>query len=484
MESYEKKYKNALEWARQVINGETGFIRKEVEDIFPELKENEDERIRKELKRAIAVALDYSYFDKETADNILAWLEKQKTSEEAIQYLKENHSPSEVSDFQAAMNIAVAKAYDKGVKDGLEKQGNANKAFYEIAEKEKFDFVSGQFIECRKSFNEFKENNSYWLEYIGNDTYIGRSDNILNQKFHITPKQLYRLFTQEHFYKEDNTNEETKFHEGEWIVNRNGGLWKIKKIFKNTYDIESLYGESLQPIKTVDMDCHLWTIKDAKPGDILSNGKMIVIFKEFEEPSYREHIIAYIGLDGIGAIQVTDGTWQLGADKAHPATKEQRDILEKAMADAGWEFDFEKKELKKIENEIEVPFSVKDSELKEEIYYIPKGFYAEIDDDKVVIKKGKKPTAWSEEDENNLNGVITELEANKSEAPEYDYKTYDKFIDWLKFLKERCTWKPSDEQMDALEHFVRSIGESGYASPYDANLKLVHSLLNDLKKLK
>lgn len=31
-----------------------------------------------------------------------------------------------------------------------------------------------------------------------------------------------------------------------------------------------------------------------------------------------------------------------------PATKEQRDILFKAMADAGYEFDFEKKELMKI----------------------------------------------------------------------------------------------------------------------------------------
>ena len=91
----------------------------------------------------------------------------------------------------------------------LEKQGQMDKASYEIAEKEKYDFVSGQYIECRKSFNEFKEDNSYWLEYIGNDTYIGRSDNILNQKFHITPKQLFCLFTQQHCPKENSVNEET-----------------------------------------------------------------------------------------------------------------------------------------------------------------------------------------------------------------------------------------------------------------------------------
>jgi len=61
-------------------------------------------------------------------------------------------------------------------------------------EKRKNDFVSGKFITCQKSFNEFKEGNTYWLEYIGADTYVGRSDNILNRKFHITPSQLFSLF--------------------------------------------------------------------------------------------------------------------------------------------------------------------------------------------------------------------------------------------------------------------------------------------------
>lgn len=48
--------------------------------------------------------------------------------------------------------------------------------------------------------------------------------------------------------------------------------------------------------------------------------------------------------------------------------------------------------------------------------------------------------------------------------------------------KETC-WKPSKEQINALEHFVRSIGESGYASPYDNNTKLLYSLLTDLQVL-
>ena len=38
--------------------------------------------------------------------------------------------------------------------------------------------------------------------------------------------------------------------------------------------------------------------------------------------------------------------------------------------------------------------------------------------------------------------------------------------------------------MATFEHFVRSIGESGYACPYDNNTKLLYLLLSDLKKLK
>lgn len=124
---YEKKYKEALERARAINNGEDVDVEAGTticEYIFPELKESEDERIRKTLidffnRGAENGAQTNGVCDKD----IIAWLEKQKTSEEALQYLRENHSSSEMSDFQTAMNIAVAKAYDKGYNDGLEKQG-------------------------------------------------------------------------------------------------------------------------------------------------------------------------------------------------------------------------------------------------------------------------------------------------------------------------------------------------------------------------
>lgn len=49
----------------------------------------------------------------------------------------------------------------------------------------------------------------------------------------------------------------------------------------------------------------------------------------------------------------------------------------------------DKVEPKNMEDETEIPFDANDSELTEVTYYIPKGFHAEIDDDKVVIKIGE-----------------------------------------------------------------------------------------------
>ena len=164
---------------------EQGTITESLSYIFPELKESEDEEIRKSI---IAILNNYVDNSNTFKSKMIVWLEKQETS-----YTKKD----------------IDDAYLKGISDTkneLKKQGEQKSVNFEEAEKEKSDFVSGKFIQCRKSFNGFKEDNSYWLEYIGDDTYTGRSDNILNQKFHITPRQLYRLFSQEHCIK--NNNEE------------------------------------------------------------------------------------------------------------------------------------------------------------------------------------------------------------------------------------------------------------------------------------
>lgn len=116
---------------------------------------------------------------------------------------------------------------------------------------------------------------------------------------------------------------------------------------------------------------------------------------------------------------------------------------------------------------IEIPFGAKDSELIQETICIPDGCYAFIEGNEIVIKKGEKPT-WSEEDERWLDNAIVSCEqcGNTDTA------------DWLKFLKDRYTWKPSNEQMEALLYEVNAWDED---SINGQNLK---SLYQNLKKLR
>ena len=71
---YEKLYKEALERAESMY--EEGMMPERLEYLFPELKENEDEKIRKEIIDYVIVTLDDESSSK---DRWLAWLEKQKS---------------------------------------------------------------------------------------------------------------------------------------------------------------------------------------------------------------------------------------------------------------------------------------------------------------------------------------------------------------------------------------------------------------------
>lgn len=76
---YEKKYKEALENARQEYDTTENVERKQwLEELFPELAESEDERIRKWIINEIKIKhhnLDED--DADFVDKAIAWLEKQ-----------------------------------------------------------------------------------------------------------------------------------------------------------------------------------------------------------------------------------------------------------------------------------------------------------------------------------------------------------------------------------------------------------------------
>lgn len=86
MKNYEKAYKEALERAREIIKDyekrglkeQLFYAKEDLEGIFPELKESEDEKIRKWLLDTITqIPNDSIEWDVIEKAKVLAWLEKQ-----------------------------------------------------------------------------------------------------------------------------------------------------------------------------------------------------------------------------------------------------------------------------------------------------------------------------------------------------------------------------------------------------------------------
>lgn len=240
----EKKYKEALKKLQEALapkNGceISGLTRACIEEIFPELKESEDERIREEI--IATIHLYYGEPLEDEAKEMISWLEKQ----------------------------------------GKKTQG-------------------------KSALEAIKEE------------------------------------------KVDNSNKvETKFHEGDWIVdNDDGDFFKVTKVREHTYCITGIGDEFDIQREVLEDNYHKFTIQDAKDGDVLysldSNQPFI-----YKERNMHGQATAYCGINKYGKFFV----WNtkdciITLDKYIPATKEQRDTLMKAMADAGYEWDMDKKELK------------------------------------------------------------------------------------------------------------------------------------------
>lgn len=92
---------------------------------------------------------------------------------------------------------------------------------------------------------------------------------------------------------------------------------------------------------------HLWSIEEAKDGDILASGGVVFIFKTIHGVKLYCHCSAF--KDGSFFADSYDLLTEKYFGEVYPATKEQRYLLFQKMKEAGYEWDVEKKELNKIE---------------------------------------------------------------------------------------------------------------------------------------
>ena len=375
---YEKKYKNALEAIKklQEANPSDEGIQNWVNDNFPELKESEDERIRKEIIEYIKTGTYHKDW--------IAWLEKQKSVDEnkiikriktdiatsLINYINANSkgmclSNMECEDIEdAIVNNKWYKVYNY-MKKELEKQGEKPQ---DESESERI----------RKAIKVIKEE-----EKVDNANKVESKD-----YSSIDP----------HFFKTTD-KVEPKFKVGDWVVWDNKILCHIDNIYPGKESLMYTITDTNSMIrsysvKRFDNNAHFWTIQNAKNGEVLAEDSCIFILKEMVDDFHAAKTYCTLFNDG----EFYDGeTLYFDVDSTRPATKEQRELLFQEMKKNGYTFDFKKKKLNEL-------------------------------------KKIEQNSAWSEEDDYNVQCLAAKV---TSDIQNGNVGRNQELIDWLKSLKQR-----------------------------------------------
>ena len=120
--------------------------------------------------------------------------------------------------------------------------------------------------------------------------------------------------------------------------------------------------------------------------------------------------------------------------------------------------------------------------------------YQEYLNNKVIPwleKQGEKGTngnereipnsAWSGDDERIIDNLVSQL-GNLYARKLIKEETKDKYVNWLKSLKERYTWKPSDEQLNTLWDAIFYVERCN--SNFKGSGSVLENLYKDLKKLR
>ena len=477
---YKKKYNEALERANKYnFDGTKQVVKDLVFYIFPELKESEDERIRKEI--IATIHLYYGEPLEDEAKEMIAWLEKQGDK----------------------------KTTDKV--DPFDKY----KGFTDF-ERTLADICIG-WIGEEPGWKEYIKDNADILLKIA----IEKFNSVQDASFEQKPADEV----------------ESKFKVGDWIisdtVSKDYHICKITDIKNGNYTIESTDGyKGCNQFDIFDNAYRLWTIQDAKDGDVLyfnndiSGFHSIGLFKrlasknEINGGTYRCYA-RYGGFNEESKLEIAQNNNELHhfGTKAYPATKEQRDTLFAKMKEAGYEWDAEKKELKKSADKQK--FKVGDyvvisttkgdkvvqiasveylkggypSYITTEGRWFGNGTKARILTDKdmetitipersTIVKKIK---SWSEEDEKTLNEIFSvAARASLSKSTLFG-KSYDyiKWQNWLKSLRDRVQpqpkqeWSEEDEtKMRAALAFIKS------EFPKNGDEEIMEGTIEWLKSLK
>ena len=191
-----------------------------------------------------------------------------------------------------------------------------------------------------------------WLEKQSKNKPFDYTNVDIQQK-DFAPKSAMEAIKEE---KIDNVNKvepkfKVGFKVGDWIVNNiSKDIFLIKSYSSGYCTLEDTKGIFYHPCLPPNDEFHLWTVDDAKKGDILQANKCTLIFDSLAKDIDGNTVISswyYCDTEtfyGMGTCKpdlwVTEGVV--------PATKEQCNILFQKMKEKGYEWDVKEKKLIKL----------------------------------------------------------------------------------------------------------------------------------------
>lgn len=173
-------------------------------------------------------------------------------------------------------------------------------------------------------------------------------------------EQIYSYNTNGILYNSSNDNKNLviideikyKFDEGDYIVGEVGFVYKIIRIddMYHTIQISSNYRQRLT-IEDVESNFHKWTIKDAKPGDILIDiqSETPFIFKDCSDEEHPNYPVAYCGIDVSNIFKIPEDNHWWTNNSIRPATDTEKELLFNRLEEAGYKWNSNTLTLSKVE---------------------------------------------------------------------------------------------------------------------------------------
>lgn len=300
-----------------------------IEENFPELRDSEDEKIRKEITELVMQPTWKTEKEFHRRKELVAWLEKQESVGEIIERCK-NSWYNEGKIDGMAEGLTNDEKYQQGWHDALEKQKNDSylqEKIENFTNAHKGEDPESIIAACRGG------------EKQGEKTVIGNGSNsvsVSDGDTSVTSKEVVS-------YPTTSTTIEPKFNVGDWIVDNNGTVHHIEEIV--SVNNETLYGCDDNSVLDVAFQeqYHLWTINDAMDGDVLYSPclSLLWIFKS------KDTVYCGCNLNYNDGAFCGEGYFERPTD-AIPATKEQCNLLLQKMKEEGYEWDAEEKDLIKV----------------------------------------------------------------------------------------------------------------------------------------